>query len=650
MPIVDFTFTLNGNAYTGFIKIDKVIGDIFQDAQQTQKSLSSMIKEAMKFDAFSALVDKVSQAFKPLVGTSLEFEQQQANLRTLLNGDAEATENLVGKIREYGKSTTYSKGVLLEAQKTMMSFGIEAGVAFSKLKNIGDIAMGDSQKMQKLSLAFGQMSSTGALAGQDLQQMVNAGFNPLEIISRKTGESMSELKDKMSKGAISAELVAQAFEWATEEGGLFYQGAEMASETTAGKMAKMNETIDDMKIKLFEATGGLTAWLAELENIIDPLSKIYPLVYGLGNNIVTSIKWCKSHWGGFVAAVKNGISIVKVKMATMKLSIQIAGGFFSWLSKTAKKACGRISMAIMKIPIVGWIAAAVAAVIALVTILWNKSEGFRKLVFGVFESIKAIFNNIWVIIKAVATMIWEVVLKPYFTLVKNIFITIWDAIKSFIDWIVSVAQTVWETIVNVATTIGDFFVGIWDWIVEKFQAVIDWISEKLGDVGSWLKEHILAPVTDVFSKLWDIIKGVFGKIKNKLNDILAPIITLWNKAFKKDQIKNVKVAYQEGEAKGEESWAASQEGKKKTAEGVKAETAVLTPPQSAIPQAGTLSGGNLGKTSGTSVGKAQQIHINIGSMVGTMNFNGGMSDNHTLVERQLAEMMARILGMAETAV
>ena len=135
-----------------------------------------------------------------------------------------------------------------------------------------------------------------------------------------------------------------------------------------------------------------------------------------------------------------------------------------------------------------------------------------------------------------------------------------------------------------------------------------------------------------------------------MNEILAPIIEVWNKAFKKDQIQNVKVAYQEGEAKGEKSWQASQKVNEPAAEETKTATSVLNPPQSALPQTGTLNGGNLGKTSGTSAGKAQQIHISIGSMVGTMNFNGGMSDNHTLVERQLAEMMARILGMAETAV
>ena len=116
----------------------------------------------------------------------------------------------------------------------MMSFGLQSDFAFSKLKNIGDIALGDANKMKSLALAFSQATSTGKLMGQDLLQMINAGFNPLEVISKKTGQSMTELKDKMSKGEITAQDLAQALEWATEEGGKFYKGAETAADTTAG--------------------------------------------------------------------------------------------------------------------------------------------------------------------------------------------------------------------------------------------------------------------------------------------------------------------------------------------------------------------------------------------------------------------------------
>ena len=80
--------------------------------------------------------------------------------------------------------------------------------------------------------------------GQDLLQMINQGFNPLTVIAQETGRSMAELKDIMSQGGISFEMVAAAFQKATEEGGLFHDALKNASETGDGMISKMKDTWD----------------------------------------------------------------------------------------------------------------------------------------------------------------------------------------------------------------------------------------------------------------------------------------------------------------------------------------------------------------------------------------------------------------------
>lgn len=658
---VNFTINLDGNAYTGILKVNGALDEVLVNAKQVQHSFKDWIKDSMGLDAVTNLVSKVSQAFQTLVGSSLDFEQQQANLKTLLNGDAEATANLVSQIREYGKATVYDKSGLVEAQKTMMSFGLDAEFAFGKLKNIGDIALGDSQKMQSLALAFSQATSSGKLMGQDLMQMINAGFNPLEVISQKTGVSMTELKEAMSKGAISSDLLAQSLEWATEEGGRFYQGAETAAQTTAGRIAKMRETVDEIKVSIFEATNGATAYVAEVGNLLTPLASLIPLFAGVGK----SIQWCHLKWSGFLASMKTGIANLKVKLATMKISIAATGGMFKFMEKLGVTACRNIGIAIMNIPIIGWIAAIITVVITVITAiiagikkLWDNCEGFRRVVMGVWETIKAVITNIWTVIKAIATVIWEMVLKPIFDAIRNAINKAWEAVKTCIDWIVSAAQKLWGTMVGIVTSIGDFFVDLWNRVVEGVRGIINWITTKLGNIGSWLKEHIVEPVSKIFTKLWDIIKGIFDKIKNKLGNLLKPVIALWNKVFKKDQIKDLGEAYKEGAEKGSESYRKSKEKEK---EEEKEESS--TPTQSVlgdnfkldIPignggKDSKLKSGNMGSAAGSVAGKAQQIHITLGNMVGTMNFNGSLRDNSSEVERQLTEMMARILGMAETAI
>lgn len=76
--------------------------------------------------------------------------------------------------------------------------------------------------------------------------MVNAGFNPLEEISRKTGKSIGELKNEMSKGAISSKMVQDAFISATSAGGKFYGMASEGAKTLNGQISMLQESFDNM--------------------------------------------------------------------------------------------------------------------------------------------------------------------------------------------------------------------------------------------------------------------------------------------------------------------------------------------------------------------------------------------------------------------
>ena len=204
----------------------------------------------------------------------MEADLQQANITTLLRGDVEKAKALYAQLSDYGVKTPYDKAGLIEAQKTMMSFGLSSEFAFGKLKNIGDIAMGNAQKMQSLSLAFAQATSAGKLQGQDFNQMISAGFNPLQVISERTGESMAQLKERMSKGGISAQELAQAFEWATDRQGLFYQGAEKAGQTLSGKFNKMMDSITELALKVYKAISPM------LGPLVDFMSAVFESIGG----------------------------------------------------------------------------------------------------------------------------------------------------------------------------------------------------------------------------------------------------------------------------------------------------------------------------------------------------------------------------------
>ena len=76
--------------------------------------------------------------------------------------------------------------------------------------------------------------------------MVNAGFNPLEEIARKTGKSIGELKEEMSKGAISSKMVQDAFISATSAGGKFFGMSQEGAKTLNGQISMLQESFDMM--------------------------------------------------------------------------------------------------------------------------------------------------------------------------------------------------------------------------------------------------------------------------------------------------------------------------------------------------------------------------------------------------------------------
>lgn len=181
-----------------------------------------------------------------VISVRAEFESMETSLKVLLGGNEERLSNIMGQIKEYALASPLNTKDMVGAVQMMTSFGIEAEKSIDYLKAIGDVSMGDAGKFNSLALAFSQMSSAGKLMGQDLMQMVNAGFNPLEEIARKTGKSIGELKNEMSKGAITSKMVQDAFISATSAGGKFFGMSQEGAKTLNGQISMLQESFDNM--------------------------------------------------------------------------------------------------------------------------------------------------------------------------------------------------------------------------------------------------------------------------------------------------------------------------------------------------------------------------------------------------------------------
>lgn len=225
---------------------EREFGRIGDSAEEAGARIDSAFRNAFAAAGSYFAVRQVQEFTQAIVKARAEIESYEVSFRTLL-GDENLSKKFFGEIREFAVNTPLMLRDLASGAQTMLGFNIEAGKVIPTLKQIGDISMGDAQRFQSLTLAFSQMSATGRLMGQDLLQMVNAGFNPLSEMSRKTGKSLAQLKDEMSAGAISSEMVAEAFKSATEEGGKFHGMLEAQSKSINGAMSNLQGAVDDMK-------------------------------------------------------------------------------------------------------------------------------------------------------------------------------------------------------------------------------------------------------------------------------------------------------------------------------------------------------------------------------------------------------------------
>lgn len=180
-----------------------------------------------------------------------QMEQYTTNFTTML-GSQEAAVKKVEELKKFAASTPLSMNDLAKGTQTLLAFGVESENSTGILRQLGDIALGDADKMQRLSTAFGKATASGKVTGDTVQQMIDAGWNPLIQISQAAGETMEETHKRMSAGAISVEELQAAMEAVTTGTGQFAGGMEAASHTTQGLMSTLQDNARALVGEVFQ--------------------------------------------------------------------------------------------------------------------------------------------------------------------------------------------------------------------------------------------------------------------------------------------------------------------------------------------------------------------------------------------------------------
>ena len=316
----------------------------------------------------------------------MEAENSAISFEVLLGSSEKATD-MLAKITDMAAKTPFEKMDLQNAAQQMLNFGVADNHVLDYMKQLGDIAAGDKQRFQSLALVFGQVSSAGKLSGQDLLQFINAGFNPLKELADMTGESYASLKDKMSKGLITTDMVAKAMKRATSEGGKFYQMMDKMSATTGGRISSVIDDIKERTAKMFEYIGPLIAQLLELVNaVVPPIFTAFEKVVSVVSTVIQwflkyqdVLKYVGIAVGTFYTIIKAKTIALYALVGVIKI-VTLATEAWATITKV-------INILFISSPI-GWIALAVGALTTAVVYCWNKFEGFRAFILGLFDTLK----------------------------------------------------------------------------------------------------------------------------------------------------------------------------------------------------------------------------------------------------------------------
>lgn len=207
-------------------------------------------------------VSQITQYVSKMVNVRKEMELQQRSLQVLLQNKDKANE-LWNQTLDLAVKSPFRVKELVTYTKQLAAYRIESDKLFETNKMLADVSAGLGVDMQRLILAFGQVKSASFLRGTELRQFTEAGIPMLEELSKYFSEiygksvSVAEVFDMISKRMVTFTDVEKVFQRMTGAGGVFFNMQEELSQTTAGLLSNLQDSIDLMFNEIGKKNQGL---------------------------------------------------------------------------------------------------------------------------------------------------------------------------------------------------------------------------------------------------------------------------------------------------------------------------------------------------------------------------------------------------------
>lgn len=191
-----------------------------------------------------------------------QFEKQTVAFEVLL-GSAEKAQVLLKDIEKFAATTPFQMPGLIDGAQRLLAFGIEAEKVVDTMRSLGDLAMGDQQKLDRLTDAFGKVASRGKASMRELNMFIYSGVPVVQQLADQFDVTTEELFKMSEQGLVTFEAVQKAVSSMTGEGGQFYRMTEKQSKTLAGLFSTLKDNIGMLGREIMEVI------MPALKNFID---------------------------------------------------------------------------------------------------------------------------------------------------------------------------------------------------------------------------------------------------------------------------------------------------------------------------------------------------------------------------------------------
>ena len=563
---VEFEIKVIGDALERLKQITGQTDELGNAAERAKSKLAGIGRWFIMFNQAMEVAKKAADKMREFTEANRAQQEAEAKLAQVMRNTMGASNDEIASIKELA-SAQQKLGVI--GDEVQLAGAQELGTYLSKADSLKKLmpVMNDMLAQQYgLNASQEQATQIASMMGKVMDGQVGA-------LSRY-GYKFDEAQEKLLKYGTEEERVATLAEVIGQSvGGM----NEALANTPEGKLQQVANSMGDIK----ERVGAI--WV----QIQTKLLPVMDALIGLANGLIDVVQMGWPVWVAAAIGVLIGVTKIKRELEKTSLAALLTGGSFTTMSAIAKAACRGISTAIMSIPIVGWIAAVITLVIGIFTTLWNKCEGFRGFLTGLWEVIKNIIHNIWNILQPIIARVF-------------------GFIKAYI-----------QTVVNIIKT------------------VFNWVKGVLEKVGSWFKK-VFHPIIEWFGGLWDYIKEGFYKVLNWLAKPLNKIIAVWNK-ITGGSVEAFKFGYEKGANKVKENKGISPAGIPGQGGGVDG------PGLGSAANDRAAKGAEAAVTGGT---RNTTVNINLGKMVENIVFNGTLGESAQELENKIQEILTRTLMMA----